>query len=148
MKSNTPLPLNPHDRKRLNECISLRDWHFKAMIQDRCIEIGSHYIAWEKDDEGHSTPVKAVIYGLNGVYSSDNQQVICNYFISYQGRVYQEYYIERAMSLLPVLKKEYAWEKYQDELWEQRRKENERKRQLKEKKNNSPVKQNLLKKAA
>lgn len=147
MKSNIIL-LSSHERKRLNECISLPDWHFKVMIQDRCIEIGSHYIAWEKDADGQTTPVKAIIYGLNGVYSSDKQQVICNYFISYQGRVYQEYYVENAVSLLEVLKKEYAWEKYQGELWEQRQKENERKRQLKEKKSSSPRRQNPLKKAA
>jgi len=76
MTSNSKPALTLYERRRLNECISLRDWHLKAMIQDRCIEIGVHYIAWENDAEGNSKPVKAIIYGLNGVYSEDTKKNI------------------------------------------------------------------------
>lgn len=131
-KLKAPPKLTPEETKKVQNFIWMADWHFEETIKKKCTEMSAFPIDYETVD-GKSQWVYAKVYGLQGVFTETKEPCIANVFIRYQNLVYQVSDIIAAGELIQLLKKEYAYDEYQDKLWKQQFEERQRKQKAKEK---------------
>ncbi len=127
-----PPKLTVQESRKTGRFILMENWHFDATIKKKCTEMSAFPINYETiNREGQW--VYAKVYGLQGVFTETKEPCIANVFIRYENLVYQVSDIIAAGELIQLLKKEYAYDEYQDKLWKQQFEERQRKQKAKEK---------------
>jgi hypothetical protein len=63
--------------------------------------------------------VHAKILGLRAVFMDSGKPCHANFFLHYEYRVYQFSYIDQAVEMIKLLKREHVYEDYQKKLWHQ-----------------------------
>ena len=101
--------------KKLGNYFYLPDWQFGTLIGNKCTEISKTIIKWKKGDNQ-----EAIIYGLKAIRIDTQKGCIANFFVHYESRVYQCYYIENAVEIIRLLKKDLEYDEYEHKLWQQR----------------------------
>lgn len=127
-----PPKLTAQERKKTDKFIWMADWHFDATIKRKCTEM-SKFPIYYKTINGEGQWVHAKVYGLQAVFTNTEEPCIANFFIRYENLVYQVSDVIAAGELIQLLKKEYAYDEYEDKLWKQQFEERQRKQKAKEK---------------
>lgn len=118
VKGSIPKPLNDFQTERLNECISLPGWQFDKLIKPHCVLIEEPIIDgfYSDPQEGKdATYISVCIYALLGRDKKTGEQVICNYFLRDDDRVYQFNDISGASIMVEILIKNYKRIRYVEE---------------------------------
>lgn len=112
------------EKEKLKSYIWMADWHFEETIKKKCTEISSSLIYWDNDNKECDY---AYVYGLEAIKGEAKEHCIANIFIRYLCRVYQMTNISDSAEIIRLLKKEAAYDEYQELLWEQKSNEKKKK---------------------
>jgi hypothetical protein len=117
-KLKAPPKLTKEETERIDKWIWMDHWHFEILFEEKCIELSSFIIHWNKD--GDQTPERAKVYGLRGVFIRTGRSCIANIFIRYCCRLYRVYDISQAAEIVRLLEKEVKCEEYIRSKWRQK----------------------------
>lgn len=109
-----PAKLTPLENKTISRCIILLEWHFDTLIKPHCTKIYKNTLGWETGYRGkEQKAVEVEIYGLDAVESSTKDKTIANFFIKNDYQIHQAMYIDQALRIVDLIKKNYDREKYE-----------------------------------
>lgn len=114
--------LSMHEKEILERKFYLPGWQFDALISSHCTHLEEDTIHWQA-----AKPVKATIYGLQGIFTESKKPCIANFFVHFESRTYQCYRIDQALRVIELLKKEAKYDEYMNRLWKQKDQERQKK---------------------
>lgn len=112
------LKLTNEEKQKLENCFYLPGWQFETIIEAHCIKVEEYWICFE---DGNS--VYAIVYGLRAVMKESQKPCIANFFIHYGSKVYQTRWLQSAVKIVELIRKELKCEEQEEKLRRIRMKE-------------------------
>lgn len=106
MKNLVKIPprLTSEECNILENCFSMQSWQFDATIKIECTEIATSPIVYKNNGKEFNWEY-AQIFGLKVMKVGSLETCIGNFFIRYQGRIYQTYSLDYLVEVIKIASK-------------------------------------------